>query len=299
MSARRTIIFLGTPVFAAECLAALARDPRFEVLLAVSQPDKPVGRKQELMPTPVKAKALELGIPVFQPQSANKELIGYLNDHGIARPDFLAVVAYGKILNQAILDLPLIAPVNVHASLLPRWRGASPIEHAILGGDTETGLAIQRMVLELDAGPVLAEERTLIDPEETAVALRERLMHMAARLLPQTLAHPLTETPQDAGKATFCGKLSREDGMVNPSAMSAEEIHRKVRGLVPWPGVVCTVEGQSLKLLHTSLSPHATSYPLSCNNHTTLHLLSVQQPGKRAVSGKDFGNGLRNKGAGK
>jgi methionyl-tRNA formyltransferase len=189
--------------------------------------------------------------------------------------------------------------VNVHASLLPRWRGASPIEHAILGGDTMTGISIQRMVLELDAGPVLREETTAIGHEETAVELRTRLMKIASRLLPETLANPLSQTAQDNAKATFCGKLSREDGVVDTTSMTAEEIHRTVRALIPWPGVTCTVEGQTLKLLHTSLSPHPDSYPLICKNNTTLHLVSVQQPGKRAMSGKDFGNGLRNRAHGK
>jgi methionyl-tRNA formyltransferase len=299
MSSPRTLFFLGTPVFAAECLRALANDARFRVTLAISQSDKPVGREKEILPTPVRATALEHGIPVFQPENVNKELAAYMKEHGIDRPDFLVVVAYGKILSQATLDLALIAPVNVHASLLPRWRGASPIEHAILGGDTVTGISIQHMVLALDAGPVLAEERTPIDPEETSPVLRLRLQEMAARMLGDTLAAPLVETPQDDAKATFCGKLSREDGIVDPQTMTAEEIHRKVRALVPWPGVTCTVEGQTLKLLHTSLSPTSDGTPFSCKDGTVLYLRSVQPAGKRAMSGKDFGNGLRNKAEGK
>jgi methionyl-tRNA formyltransferase len=299
MAQNFTVIFMGTPLFAAHCLDALAKDSAFEILLAVSQPDKPVGRDREIISTPVKRMALDLGIPVFQPDRVNAELPAYLEKHAIKRPDFLVVVAYGNILSQDILNLPKIAPVNMHASLLPRWRGASPIEHAILAGDTVTGISIQRMVKALDAGPVLAEEATNIGPEETAVELRGRLMGMASRLLPRTLAQPLDEKPQDEIQATFCGKLSREDGVVDPSAMTAEEIDRKVRALMPWPGVTCTVEGQQLKLLQTSLSPSHAAYPLRCKDGTTLHLLSVQPPNKRAMSGKDWRNGLRNKKEGK
>jgi methionyl-tRNA formyltransferase len=294
MSAPRSVIFMGTPAFAAECLHALAADKRFSVTLVVSQPDKPAGREKKIESTPVKSAAIEHGIPVFQPESVNKELAAYLQERGIERPDFAVVVAYGKILSQEVLDLPRIAPINVHASLLPRWRGASPIEHAILAGDTVTGISIQRMVKELDAGPILSEESLEIHPEETTVELKIRLMKLAARMLPGTLAKPLQEKPQDDTKATFCGKLSREDGIADASTMTAEEIHRKVRALVPWPGVTCAIEGQTVKLLQTSLAPSATGLPIPCKDGTILYALSVQPAGKRPMQGKDFGNGLRN-----
>lgn len=293
---RISLFFLGTPAFAASVLDTLADNPAFDIKLVISQPDKPVGRKQIVEPTPVKKSALDKGLRVFQPENINAELEEFLKNEHIPRPDFLVTAAYGKILKQHVLDIPLIAPVNVHASLLPRWRGASPIEHAVLAGDSVTGVSIQRMVLGMDEGPVLDEDRTEIGDRETALALRGRLAEMAGPLLVRTLKNPIIETPQEENQATYCGKLSREDGNVNPQEETAEEIDRKVRALVPWPGVRCMTEGQELKLLETSLSPSAVSIPLPCADGTLLHLVSVQPAGKKPMSGKDWRNGQRNNG---
>jgi methionyl-tRNA formyltransferase len=298
MPARRSIIFLGTPEFAVPSLRALAASDAFEIVLAVTRPDKPVGRKQELTPPPLKVAALALGIPVLQPLKVNEELPAYVAQNGL-KPDFLVTVAYGHILSQAVLDLASVAPVNLHGSVLPKWRGASPVEHAILNGDAETGVSVQVMVKELDAGPVLSSLTLPLGPQDTSASVRETLAARGAELLVQTLLQPLSPVPQDASHATFCGKLSRDDGKANPATMTAQEIDRRVRALNPWPGVTAIVEGQELKILGASPEAVTGSWPLPCKDGTVLHLVTVQPAGKRAMSAKEWSNGLRNEGKGK
>ena len=275
------IHFLGTSAFAVPSLRALAEDDSFAVECVWTQPDRPVGRKQELTAPPIKGAAEALGLRVEQPEKIKD---AYPED---AKPDFLVVVSYGQILTQAILDAPSIAPVNVHASLLPRWRGASPIQHAIPGGDSETGVTIQRMVKELDAGPILSQEKTSIAPRETAVTLHDRLAKMGAELLLKTLRSPLTETKQDEDKVTLCKKLSRETGIADLS-MTAEEIDRRVRALTPWPAVTIEIGSQSVKLLETSLDAVQSSAPLSAAKGTVLHLVRVQVPGGKPITGAEW-----------
>lgn len=281
---RRTIIFCGTPAFAVPSLSALAHDSTCAVTLVITQPDRPAGRGQRISPLPVKLAAQEFRIPIWQPQNINNEL--QTTDFGLqTRPDFLVVVAYGQILSQAVLDLPRIAAINVHASLLPRWRGASPIEHSILAGDKETGVTIQTMVAALDAGDILAQELVAIGPQDTAQTLRTRLAELGAMLLTRTLRAPLRPLSQPTAGVTFCRKLTRADGQVDPARMTAEEIDRRVRALQPWPGVFCIVGDQPLKILASSLSPAVESMPLPCAGDTTLHLLRVQSPGGRPMDG--------------
>lgn len=287
-----TIIFCGTPAFAVSSLEALATDDAFHVVLVITQPDRPSGRQRTLAPPPVKARAQELGLRVFQPQDINEELSAYLEAHGIPRPDFLVVVAYGKILAPPILALPAIAPINVHASLLPRWRGASPVEHAILAGDTETGITVQVMSPKLDAGDILAVRRIPIAPRTTTPLLKETLSRLGADLLVTTLKQPLHPVPQPAEGITLCRKLSREDGIVDPARETSEEIDRRVRALNPWPGVLCKIAGRMIKMLATSLAPVAGSVPLPCAHQTTLQLISVQEPGKKAMRADAWKRGI-------
>ncbi len=284
---RFSIIFCGTPDFAVPALEELLKNPAFQVTLVVTQPDKPVGRKQIVTPPPVKVFAEKHGIPVFQPENINKELPDYLQNHGMDAPDFLVVVAYGKILKRHILELPRIAPINVHGSLLPRWRGASPVEHAILAGDTESGISVQIMAEELDAGDILAESKIKIEDRWTAPVMREKLSKMAAHLLVDTLRKPLRPTPQPQEGITICKKLTREDGIVNPCDTSAVEIDRKVRALVPWPGVTMTINGEDLKVLETSLTPHPDAAALTCSGDT-IYLVKVQVPGGKPISGRQW-----------
>ncbi|MBU0767010.1 methionyl-tRNA formyltransferase [Patescibacteria group bacterium] len=287
MSVTKTIIFCGTPEFAVPSLAALTEDPFFDVVLVVTQPDKPVGRKQELKPPPIKVFAQTHNIPVLQPANLNSNFSALESQ----KPDFLVTVAYGQILKQSILDLPTIAAVNIHPSLLPHCRGSSPIQNVILAGEQETGVTLQVMTEELDAGPVLAQVTTPIDERETTKTLHDRLSTLSAQLLTETLKQTLDPKPQDESQVTFCKKLTRENGNVDPSTMTAEEIDRSVRALVPWPGVLCSIDGNELKLIETSLEETDDSTPLTCTNNSTLHIVKLQPPGKNPMTGKDWERG--------
>ena len=295
------IIFCGTPAFACPSLQALHDDPAFEVTQVITQPDKPVGRGKKLTPPPVKELALSLGIPVMQPHDINvaRSLWRAESSRGreVESCDFLVVVAYGQILSKEILALPKIAPVNVHASLLPRWRGASPIESSILAGDTETGITIQRMVERLDAGPILSQERLPIGLRETKVLLTEKLAILGATLLCETLktlrtrpgtAALMNEIPQNEAEATVCKKLTREMGVVDPKTITAEEIDRRVRALVPWPGVIM----DGVKLIETSHEPHPEALVVPCARNTTLFALKLQSPTKKIMTGEEWGRNL-------
>lgn len=288
-----TILFCGTPEFAVPSLEALCRDDAFDVTLVVTQPDRPAGRGKQLQAPPVKTAAQMFDVPVFQPENINKELPRYLEEHGIARADFLVVVAYGSILRTNILELPTIAPINVHASLLPRWRGASPIEHAILHGDHKTGITIQRMVEALDAGDIAAMQSIDLRPDITAPDLRTQLSSMAAPLLTQTLKEPLHFTPQD-GDVTTCTKIKKEDGNVDPSSMTADAIERHIRAYTPWPGTSLALHDQRIKVLTASLDETPGSIPIPCADNTTLHLITIQPAGKKAMSAADWERGLKN-----
>lgn len=277
---RHTVVFCGTPDAAVPSLRALLADEHFDVRLVVSQPDRPVGRKQVRTPPPVKTAALQAGIPVLQPERMNASLDTLTAAAG-GRPDFLVVVAYGQLLSEAALQWPTIAPVNVHFSLLPRWRGAAPVESALLAGDAETGVAVQIMERGLDTGPVLAVERTPIGRQESSVQLRARLADMGAALLRRTLLAPLAPQPQETTGITHCRKLSRDDGRMDAAAHTAEQIDRAVRALVPWPGVTLTLHGKATKVLAVSLEPQPGSVPLACAAGTTLHLVTLQSAGEK------------------
>lgn len=297
------IVFAGTPAFAVPSLEALAGNPDFVIDLVITQPDKPIGRKGIITPPPVKVAAQKLGIGVWQPEDINAEMSNLpisrpvhrsLSEGGLTTPDFLVVVAYGQILKEPLLALPKIAPVNVHASLLPRWRGAAPIQHAILAGDSETGITVQRMVKKLDAGPILAQEKAKIGERETFTELHDRLSVLGAELLKDTLLAQPEPRPQPESGMTLCKKLTRASGTVNPKTMAAEEIDRCVRALNPWPGVTLSLgEDVSLKILASALQPANGSAPLSCKNGSTLHLVSVQPSGGKPMTGEEWKRGKR------
>lgn len=290
--ARFSVIFLGTSAFAVPSLEALLRHDAFDIHLVITQPDKPVGRKQLFTSPPVKVAAEEHNVPVWQPATINKEFPH--SQFAILNSQFLVVVSYGQILSPSILDWPGIAPVNLHASLLPRWRGASPIQHAILAGDSQTGVTVQRMVKELDAGPLLGQVATPVLPRDTTPLLHDRLAVLGAELLVRTLLEPLHPVDQDLSAITICHKLTRTDGIVDPATMGAEEIDRKVLALHPWPGVTLTVDGQPLKILRTEPEPQPESTPLPCAHGTSLHLVTVQPAGKKPMSGAAWARGRKN-----
>ena len=236
------IVYCGTPDFAVPALEALARlddiaGESVELVAAYTQPDRPAGRGKKLTAPPVKQAALELGLPVEQPLSLRDEeaqatLAAY-------RPDLLVVAAYGLILPQAVLDLPRFGAINIHASLLPRWRGAAPINRAIEAGDAETGITIMQMDEGLDTGDMLLWDRVPITGTTTASGLHDQLAAMGAHLLVEALGRleqgTLTTTPQAAEGATYAHKLTREDGQLD-WRRSAHELERQVRALTPWPG---------------------------------------------------------------
>lgn len=256
------ILFWGTPEFATPPLRALTGEGH-DVVAVVTQPDRPQGRSRStLVPSPVKVIALAEGIPVLQPERPRgPEFLAQLR---ALEPDLSVVVAYGHILSREIIDLPTQGTLNIHASLLPRWRGAAPIQAAMLAGDEETGVAIMRMVFELDAGPVLLEERTAIAPDETAGDLTERLSAMGAEALIETLAlqalGEITERPQDATLATYAPKIDRAAARLD-FTKPAIQVARAIRAFDPKPGAWAKVRGGEVRLFGVRVLPDRRGTP--------------------------------------
>ena len=228
---------MGTPDLACASLRALAACPEFEVVAVVTQPDRPKGRDLKLLPPPVKVLAVELGLPILQPEKARHE--GFVNELRGFAPDLIAVAAFGQILPASILDLPPHGCLNVHTSLLPRYRGAAPIQWAILNDDSETGVTIMKMDVGLDTGPIVATRATPISGSETSQNLHDRLAGLGAALLVQTIpgyvAGTIQPRPQPAEGVVYARKIRKEDGLIDWT-QSAQRIWNRVRGLVPWPG---------------------------------------------------------------
>jgi methionyl-tRNA formyltransferase len=251
------VLFFGTPAFAVPTLDALLVSPDAVVVGAVTQPDKPRGRGQQVSASPVKARAESAGLPVLQPTKLASE--NFLEAARALAPDLGVVAAYGRLLPEVVLALPRLGLINVHASLLPRWRGASPIERAIIDGDRETGVTIMRVVKALDAGAMIAVARTPIDPDETGEALEARLSAIGASLLVSTLpalAHGTArEAPQDEGLVTLAPRIAKTDGLIDWDT-PARAVHDTVRALVPWPRAY-TYLG-ALRLVVHETRPHAS-----------------------------------------
>lgn len=248
MGRSRRIVFMGTPAFAVPSLKALI-EAGHEILAAVTQPDKPKGRGLNPMPSPVKETALSHNIPVFEPGKVkDPEFIERLKG---LKPEFIAVVAYGKILPEAILEIPPKGCINVHASLLPKYRGAAPINWAIINGDKETGVSTMYMDKGMDTGAVLLEERIPIEENDTAVDLAKKLSISGATLLTETIdllaEDKLKPKPQEGDKATYAPILKKENGKIDWKK-SAVEIRNLLRGLYPWPGIYTYWNGRLLKI---------------------------------------------------
>ncbi len=230
------VLFFGTPAFAVPTLEALLASADATVVAAVTQPDKPRGRGQQVSASPIKARAESAGLPVLQPTRLASE--DFLEAVRAFEPDLGVVAAYGRLLPEGVLALPRLGLINVHASLLPRWRGASPIERAIIEGDRETGVTIMRVVKALDAGAMIAVARTPIDPDETAEGLEGRLSEIGASLLVSTLPSladgSAREVPQDEALVTLAPRIAKTDGLIDWDA-PARAVHDTVRALVPWP----------------------------------------------------------------
>jgi methionyl-tRNA formyltransferase len=252
------ILFLGTAEFACPSLEALLASP-YELLGVITQPDRPRGRGQKLVPSPVKSLALKANLPIYQPEKVREP--SFLKVLESLRPDLMAVVAYGQILSAAVLSIPPSGCVNVHGSLLPKYRGAAPIVRAILGGESRTGVTTMFMDPGMDTGPILLTEETEIGEEDTAGTLHDRLSQMGARLLLRTLegleASALTPRPQDHSQATYAPKIEKEEARIDWKA-PARQLYNLIRGFDPWPGAFTSWAGRVLKLFHPGFGENET-----------------------------------------
>jgi methionyl-tRNA formyltransferase len=294
------VVFMGTPDFAVPSLQILVE--KYHVVGVVTQPDRPAGRGRRLQPPPVKVVAEAAGIPVYQPASLRREEAAVpLREW---QPDLIVVAAYGQILRPHVLNLPPHGCLNVHASLLPRWRGASPIQHAILAGDAETGVSLMKMDAGMDTGPVYVQEKLAIAPDDTAATLHDRLALLGGQLLgthlDAILDGRLPPTPQDDGQATYAPLIKKEDGRLDWHEPTAQ-LARRVRAMTPWPGAFTTWQGKILKIVEArAIEPaglpvgqpgevvgsHETAVVLT--GEGGLQLQQVQLEGKRPVAMAEF-----------
>ena len=306
------VVFAGTPPFAAVSLAALLDGPH-RIVAALTQPDRPAGRGRRLAPSAVKALALEHDVPVLQPTSLRDEAA--VDELAALEPDVLVVVAYGLILPPSVLALPPLGCLNVHASLLPRWRGAAPVQRAILAGDAETGVCIMQMDAGLDTGDVLARAATPIGADENATELTARLAALGAATLGPALdgrrAGTLSPEPQPETGATYAAKLAKDEARLD-FARPAVALHRQVRALHGWPVAETALEGERVRVWRSRLpSPVPTSSAESGRaddapgtidavgadalrvsaGDGAIELLELQRPGERVVGAGAFAQG--------
>ncbi|HET9836050.1 MAG TPA: methionyl-tRNA formyltransferase [Rhodanobacteraceae bacterium] len=309
---RLRLVFAGTPAFALPGLRACLQSGA-DVAAVYTQPDRPAGRGRALAMSPVKQAALDAGIPVEQPESLKDESVQQrLREHA---PDLLIVIAYGSILPKAVLAIPKLGCWNVHASLLPRWRGAAPIQRAILAGDSETGVCLMRMQAGLDTGPVLLSARTPIAPHDTGGSLHDRLAELGAQVLAEGLhrisnGETLIATPQSGEGVTYAHKLDKAEAKLD-FAQSANELERKVRAFDPWPVAEAEIAGEKIRIWSAvAMSPGPESrvpspgllvaaskhgIDVACGEGV-LRILKLQRAGGRVISAADYLNakpGLR------
>lgn len=290
---------MGTPDFAVPGLKALLASPDFKLIAVYTQPDKSVGRKHTLTAPPVKELARESGIPVFQPEKINAAL----EDIKALEPDLIVVIAYGKIIPQTILDLPAYGCINVHASLLPKYRGASCLQAPIINGDLETGITIMKMDAGLDTGPILKQFTITLNGEENLEVLHDRLAKLGADNLPAVLldycAGKIIPQTQDESTTSYVGLITKEDGQLNPKR-SAKELERQIRAYTPWPGTYLILPNQEkLKIIKAEVSKTTgdgkigeiyqenDKLYLRCGQNS-LHILKLQRENRNALSASDF-----------
>ncbi len=301
------IIFMGTPEFAVPSLQALheqATQQAYQVVAVVTQPDRPAGRGNKVVASPVKQYAVAQGLPVLQPNSLRKEP-AIVDAMRALAPALLVVAAYGQILRKEVLALPTHGPINVHASLLPAYRGASPITAALLDGLSETGISMMRMDAGLDTGPVIAQAQLAITPQDTTASLSERLADLGAQLLldtlPDWLAGNITPTPQDQlpGAVSHCRQLDKADGQIDWQQPAAV-IERMTRAYAPWPSAYTTWRGETFKIwtaevvkgeAKAGLVVATPTGPAIGTGAGLLRLITVQPAGKRQMDIRSFLNG--------
>ena len=298
------ILFMGTPKPAAFCLQALL-DGGEQIVAVVTQPDRPVGRGQKLTEPPVKQLVKKYHIPIEQPEKVknNETFVDKIRAY---EPDLIVVVAYGKILPKELLEIPKHGAINVHASLLPKYRGAGPIQWAILRGEKETGISIIQLVEELDAGDILLQKKIPIAPEDTSLSLGQKLFDLGAELLVDAIskikAGTITRTPQKDHEATQAPLLMKEIGEID-FRKTAVELHNQIRGLIPWPTAHTFYNRKMLKLLKSEIIPNKKGKPgeileiiknqgfvISCQD-TGLLITEVQLEGKRKMKASEFISG--------
>lgn len=318
MSPSLRVVFLGTPAFAVPALEAMAENAAIDLLAVVTQPDRPAGRGQKLTPPPVKTTAQSLGLPLFQTVSIKKDdaLKQHLRD---LKPDFLVTVAFGQILTQEVLDIPKFGTVNAHASLLPEFRGANPIQQAILQGKTETGITTMLTELGVDTGPMLMKHGLSIGPDETMGELTERLAQVVGPLLIDTLVQfsqgRLQPTEQPHALATHAPKCSKEVALLD-WRMPPEELHRRICAFNPAPGAFAFWNGERVKILRSRIPSSALSKDFLKGAHPgailaimesgilvqagdgVLEICSLQPSGKREIPAQTWAQGNRTSGLG-
>ena len=302
------VVFAGTPEFAVPPLKALLADPQYEIVGVYTQPDRPAGRGRVLTESPVKQVATQHCLPVFQPEHL-KAVADQIQFEALGA-DLMVVVAYGLILPKRVIDFPRLGCINIHASLLPRWRGAAPIQRSILAGDAETGVTIMYIEPKLDAGPMLLKRSTPITAEDTAASLHDRLSHLGAVALMESLPGLVDGTLhpeiQDEALVTYAAKLDKQEAPVDWS-QSAASIHRQIQAFNPWPVAETTYAGKSLRIFRAevlstsqadgvpgSVVPNADQLDIE-TGEGRLRLLEVQLPGGKRITGRDFLNGQSGK----
>ena len=284
------ILFIGTAKLAGPCLEAVHRLTNHEIIGVITQPDKPKGRSLQLSPPPVKVTAVKLALPVSQPVKIREAV----EEIRAQRPDLIVVVAYGQILPKALLEIPARGCINVHTSLLPRWRGASPIQSAILAGDRETGVTTMLMDEPLDHGDIILQRREPIRSDDTGATLHDQLAALGAELLSETLT--LADWPrrqQDETQVTHARKFTKADGRID-WAKSAAEIDRQVRAFNPWPGAFTDRDGTLLKIWNVELlSAPAIGIDIVNTGAGALRLLEVQPAGGKRMSFAAYARGRK------
>ena len=301
------LVFCGTPAFAVPSLRALLADSDFQVAAVVTQPDRPRGRGKKTASSPVKDAALEAGVPVYQPEKIKSE--SSLDYFKRLAPDVVVIIAYGQIVPAALIAIPRLGWINLHGSLLPKYRGAAPINWAIINGEKVTGLTTMQIDAGLDTGPMLLKYQTGIGPDETAPELYAQLAEAGAPLMVETLKKldrgEITPTPQDNSQATLAPPLKKEDGRID-WFLPAPKIYNRIRGLQPWPGAFTTFRGATCRIWGKSLKPVAAGGTpgiilptqedgllVICGGATVLRVEQIQIEGRNRITDREFMNGAR------
>ncbi|MFA5047654.1 MAG: methionyl-tRNA formyltransferase [Patescibacteria group bacterium] len=299
------IVFVGTPEFAVPYLDSLLDDERFKVMGVITQPDKPVGRKQELIPTPIKQLAEKKGLKIWQSENVKKDET-LVRELKLLDLDLLVVVAFGQIIPQTILAIARYGNINVHPSLLPKYRGASPIQSAILAGEKKTGLSIMLMDEKMDHGPILSQQEVLLTGEETNESLHRRLAEIGKEILKETIikfvAGEIKPQEQNHDETSFCATISKDDARID-WAKSAREIKRKIHAFYSWPATWTTWNDKRLKIFPPVEidEQNIASGSVVCNDgrliigcgEKSLIIKKLQLEGKKEMSGEDFLRGYK------